>query len=82
MIHDASRGCQDDVPKLTGWKKPGCPALNLLHTNIETRADHPALVKPPVQFNHDLPGTMVINILKLTNVAMALHDDQELDDHF
>jgi hypothetical protein len=54
---------------LTGWKQPGSPALNLLNTNIKTRADHPTLVEPAVKFDNNLTSSVVINILKLTNVA-------------
>jgi hypothetical protein len=63
---------------LTGWKKPGSPALNLLHANIKTRADHPTLVEPAVQFNHNLTRSVVINILKLANVAYSKDQQSQI----
>lgn len=54
---------------LTRWEKPRSPALNLLHTNVKARTDHPTLVEPPIQLNHDLASPMIINVLKLANVA-------------
>jgi len=54
---------------LSRREQTGSPTFNFLDTNIKTWADNTTLVQPSVQFNDDLARSVVIDILKLTNVT-------------
>merc|ERR1711976_276747 len=56
------------------------PVLNLVVGDIVAGRDAAALVEPSVELNDDLAGTVFIDDLELTDVAVLHHDLQELDD--
>lgn len=60
---------EDDIPESTGRKEQVDPGLDLVHLNVETWRDHARLVESAIQLNDDLSGTVVIDDLKLANVA-------------
>lgn len=80
VVHDTSRGGQDDVTKLSGGQQVVSPSLDVGDLDVESGRDNTTLVQSTVQLNDDLTGAVVINVLKLTNVTVSLHDSQELDD--
>jgi hypothetical protein len=45
MIHDSSTGCEDNVSKLTGWKKLDNPLLEISELDIVSWADTTGLVQ-------------------------------------
>jgi hypothetical protein len=69
VIHDTSRGGQDEVTELTSGQQVGGPLFELTELDVETRGDNTTLVKTTVKLNDDLAGTVVIDLLKLTNVT-------------
>ena len=80
VVHDAEGGGEDDEAELTGGQDVAGPLLELGGGAIEARADGSALVEATVQVHDDLSGAVVIDDLELTNVAVLLHDLEELDD--
>lgn len=80
VVHDTSRGSQDDVTELSGGQQVVSPSLNVGDLDVESGRDNSTLVQSTVQLNDNLTRTVVINVLELTNVTMSLHDSQEFDD--
>lgn len=80
VVHDTSRGGQDDETELTGGQQVVSPSLDVTNLNVESGRDNTALVQTAVQLNDNLAGSVVVNVLELTDVAVLLHDGQELDD--
>jgi hypothetical protein len=81
VIHDASRGCEDDITELTGWQELDNPLLEIGETDVVSGGDDTSLVEAAVQLNDNLAGTVVIDFLEFTNIAMLLHNREELDDN-
>lgn len=54
MIHDTSRGGEDDVTELTGRQETSDPLLNLVQFNVETRGDDTSLVDTSNELNDNL----------------------------
>jgi hypothetical protein len=93
VIHDSKRGSQHDVTELTGRQKVGGPPLNPIERYIKTRTDASSFVNTAKQVYNNFAGTVVVNDLELTNVALVvrclyiivltvlLHDSEELDGH-
>lgn len=80
VVHDTSRGGKDNVTELTGGEEVGDPLLNIANSDVETGRDDTGLVKTTVELDNDLTRAVVIDVLKLINVTVSLHDGQELDD--
>lgn len=76
MIHDAVRSGEDDVAELTRREEPTDPVLDFDGGDIKAWADHTALVEASSEFNNDLAGTVVIDDLKLSNVACPFFPPQ------
>lgn len=73
---------QDDDSERTGGHQPVNPVLDLVQRHVEAGGHHTALVDAAVELDHDLAGTVVVDVFKLINVAVFLHHGQETDDHF
>lgn len=69
MVHDTSRGSQDDVTELTGRKQVGGPLFEISKLDVETGGDNTALVDATNKLDNDLAGTVVIDLLELANVT-------------
>lgn len=80
MVHDAGGGGQDDDTEGTGGEQQVDPRLDLGGLDVEAGGDDTSLVKTTVELDDDLAGTVVIDDLEFTDVAVSLHDAQELDD--
>lgn len=74
VVHDAVRGGEHDVPKLTAGQQVVDPVLHLSYLDVKPGRDDTTLVEPPDQVHHDLARPVVVNVLKLANVACG---DQE-----
>ena len=69
VIHNTSRGGQDQVTELTGRQQVGGPLFELGELDVETGRDNTTLVDTTVELNNDLTGTVIINDFGLTNVT-------------
>lgn len=72
VVHNTSRGGEDDVTELTGRQKVGHPLLDVTNADVESRRDNTALVKTSVQLNDNLSRSVVIDVLKVVNVSCEL----------
>lgn len=81
VVHDTSRSGEDDVTELTGGEEVGDPLLNVADSDVETGRDDTGLVKTTVELNNNLTRAVVIDVLKLIDVTVSLHDGQKLDDN-
>lgn len=79
MVHDTSRGGQDDVTELSGWQQVGSPFFNVTNLNVESWGNNTTLVQSTVQLNNNLTRSVVIDVFKFTNVTVLLHNLQKLD---
>ena len=80
VVHDAEGSGQDDEAELTAGEDVLVPLLELANAAIVAGADGTALVEAAVQGHDDLAGAVVIDDLEGTDVAVLLHDLQELHD--
>eukprot|EP00353_Schmidingerella_taraikaensis_P017671 CAMPEP_0185622594 /NCGR_PEP_ID=MMETSP0436-20130131/59315_1 /TAXON_ID=626734 ORGANISM="Favella taraikaensis, Strain Fe Narragansett Bay" /NCGR_SAMPLE_ID=MMETSP0436 /ASSEMBLY_ACC=CAM_ASM_000390 /LENGTH=163 /DNA_ID=CAMNT_0028264377 /DNA_START=143 /DNA_END=634 /DNA_ORIENTATION=- len=80
VVHDALVGGQDDDAELTGGEHGVAEVLELAELQIEAGRDDAALVEAAVQVDDDLAIAGVVDDLKLVNVAVSLHDTEELDE--
>lgn len=79
VVHDTSRGGEDDIAELTGRQQLDDPLLEVGQADVVAGRDDTSLVETAVQLDDDLAGAVVIDLLELANVAVALHDLEELD---
>ena len=80
MVHDAVGGGEDDVAELTGGEDVRDPLIELGELDIEAGGHDAALVETADEGDDDLAAAVVINNLVLTDVAVGLHDIEELED--
>ena len=69
VVHDTGRGGQDDVAELAGRQETGNPLLELVQLDVETGGDDTGLVDASDELDNDLARAVVINLLKLTDIA-------------
>lgn len=53
---------------LSRWEKPLGPSFDGFHSDIEARTNDTTFVQATVEFDHNLARSVVIHVLKLTNV--------------
>merc|ERR1719277_115212 len=71
LVHEHSvGGGHHQMYKLTGGQQIGCQLFDLVQSDIETRGDDTALVDASNQVDDDLSGSVIINDLEVTNVAV------------
>jgi hypothetical protein len=70
VVHNTSRGGEDDVTELTGGEEVGDPLLNIANSDVEARGDDTSLIETTVKLNNNLARSVVINVLKLVNVTL------------
>jgi len=80
VIHDAIGRGEDELAKGARGEEIGCTLFELAGTDVEARGDDARLVDAAVELDDDLARAVVVDDLKLINVAMALHQGQEFDD--
>jgi hypothetical protein len=73
VVHDASRGGEDDVAELTGGQELDNPLLEVGETDVVAGVDDTRLVEATVELHNDLAGAVVIDLLELANVAWKRH---------
>ena len=79
VVHDALVRGQDNDAELTRREHRGREVLEVLELQVEAGRDDTALVEAAVQVDNDLAIAGVINDLKLVDIAMLLHNLEELD---
>jgi len=80
VVHDTSRGCENDITELTRWQQLDDPLLEIGETDVVAGRDDTSLVETAIQLDDDLAGSVVIDFLEFANVTVLLHDTEELDD--
>ena len=75
VVHDAVRRAQHDVAELARREQIVDPLLDVLQLKVEARADHAALVDTARQLDHDLRRAVVVDDLKLADVAWSARDE-------
>ena len=68
------------MAELTGREEVGRPLVVAVERDVEARGNHAALVDAAVEVHHNLAAAVVVHDLELANVAVLLHDLQELHD--
>lgn len=69
VVHDTSRGGQDEVTELTRGQELGGPGLEVTELNGVAGVDDTALVQTAVELDDDLARAVVVNFLELANIA-------------
>lgn len=80
VVHDTGGGGEDNVTELTGREQLDDPLLKVGETDVVAGGDDTGLVEATVELNDDLARAVVIDLLELADVAVLLHDLEELDD--
>ena len=79
VVHDALVGSEDEDTELTRGKHGVGEVFEFAEGEIETGRDDTAFVEATVEVDNNLARASVINDLKLVDVAMLLHNLEELD---
>ena len=53
---------------LSWGEQPSIPTFNLFDTHIKTGTNNPTFVQSTIQFNDNFPSSVIVNVLKLSNV--------------
>jgi hypothetical protein len=69
VVHDTGRGGEDDVAELTGREQLDNPLLELGEADVVAGGDDTGLVEAAVELYNDLAGSVVIDLLELSNVS-------------
>jgi len=69
VVHDTSRGGQDEETELTRGQELGGPGLEVTELNGVAGVDDTTLVETAVELDDDLAGAVVVDLLELANVA-------------
>lgn len=69
VVHDTSRGGEDDIAELTGRQQLDDPLLEVGQADVVAGRDDTSLVETAVQLDDNLAGAVVIDLLELANVA-------------
>ena len=80
VVHDTQVSGEDNNTELSGWQHRVGEVLEVLQLEIETWRDDTALVESSVEVDNDLAATGIINDLELVDVAVLLHDLEELNE--
>lgn len=80
VVHDALVGGEDDNTELTRGEHGVAEVLELVEGKIETGRDDATLVEATVQVNDDLASAGIIDNIEFVDVAVLLHDTEELDE--
>ena len=81
VVDDTLVGGKDEETELSGRQDVVAELLEVLQLEVESRGDDSALVKSTIEIDDDLAISLIINDLELANVAVLLHDSEELDDN-
>jgi hypothetical protein len=71
VVHDTSRGGEDDLAEGTGGEEQVDPVLNGVNGDVEAGRDDARLVETAVELDDDLAASVVVDDLELADVACA-----------
>lgn len=69
VVHDPSRCGENDIPELTRWQELDDPLLEICEDDVVSWGDDPGLIEAAIQLDDDLAVAVVVDFLKLANVA-------------
>jgi hypothetical protein len=69
VVHDASRGGEDDVSELTRGQQLDDPLLHVAELDVVAGRDDTGLVDAAVELDNDLAVAVVVDLLELADVA-------------
>ena len=69
VVHDTSRGGEDNVAELTGGQQLDDPLLEVGETDVVAGGDDTGLVQAAVELDDDLAGAVVVNLLEFADVT-------------
>jgi hypothetical protein len=69
MIHDPSARGQHNVSNTSSGQQLIDPVLHIPKTNIEPRRDDTTFIQTSIELNDNLPRTMIVDFLKLSDIA-------------
>lgn len=69
VVHDTSRGCEDNVSELTRREKFNNPLLHIRKANVVPWRDTSGLVDASIQLDDNLARTVIIDFLKFANIT-------------
>lgn len=71
VVHDTSRGGQDNLTERTGGQQQGDPVLDSVQGDVESGRDDTSLVQSTVELDDDLAASVVIDDFEFTDVAFG-----------
>lgn len=80
VVHDSSRGGQDDVSELTRGEKVSRVLLEVSKLDVQAGRDDGALVETSGEVDDNLARAVVVDDFELTDVTVLHHHGQETDD--
>lgn len=80
MVHNALVSGEDDKAELSGGEDLVNDLLEVFEGQIEAGGDDAALVQSAVEVDNDLARALVVDDFELVDVAVLLHDAEELND--
>lgn len=72
VVHDTSRGGQDNVTELTRGKELDNPLLHVAELDVVAGRDDTGLVEAAVKLDNNLAVAVVVDLLELADVACTV----------
>jgi hypothetical protein len=69
VVHDTSRGGEDNVTELTRWQQLDNPLLHVAELDVVAGGDDTGLVDAAVELDNNLAVAVVVDLLELANVS-------------
>ena len=69
VVHNTSRGGQNNVAELTGGQQLDNPLLHVGEADVVSGRDDTGLVEAAIKRNNNLAGAVVVDLFKLADVA-------------
>jgi len=79
MVDDAGRSSEHDIAELTRGQQIDYPFLHILELYVVAGGYDASLIEAAIELDDNLAVAVVVDFLKFTNVAVLLHDLEELD---
>ena len=69
VVHDTSRGSEDDLSKRPSGQEQVDPVLDSVNSDVESGRDDTGLVQSAVKLDDDFAASVVVDNLELADVA-------------
>merc|ERR1719446_1857606 len=80
VVDNTGGSCKNNMSELSGWEQVILPFFHVGDGDVVSWGDNTAFVDSAVQVDDDLASSVVIDLLEFSDVAVLLHDSEELDD--